>query len=1098
MAEPNPKSPIPNPQSEDPPRSPKSAIRNRESECPYAAAVARSLVESLGEEDLAALAEHLDGCAACRRLAASGPQQATLQDDLHWAHGVRAQTPVDVNVPLARLNELLTDYEIIEEIGRGGMGIVFEAQQLSLKRAVALKVLPALLGAVRPDALTRFRREAELAAGLKHTNIIAVYDFGEVEGTLYYAMELIEGRSLRAVLQEIEETGAIDVVLGAGSGSTLRIADCGLRIEEEATKQQGNEATRPGASTKSDVRSEPSAPRSDHSEIHNPQSAMKRIGSSSATDRAYYRRVAEWTAEVAEALHYAHQRGVIHRDVKPSNLLLAADGRLMVSDFGLAKAASVDPLTVSQALLGTARYMSPEQVSGDAAALDPRVDVYGLGATLYELLAFRPMFAAADDRAVLDCVLNKEPSPPHRFVRQVPRELETICLKAVEKDRNNRYASAKELRDDLERWLLDLPIHAKRPSLPARAAKFVCRRKLLVLLGAATATLLITTSLFFGGYLRTQREATKAKLVAEDRGLQLVIIQARTLLDDGRFVAALAEVDAGLAEHPDVAELQSLRANILLRMGRSAEAVEYLERLLTEHPDQWYAHYDLATAYGRRAGNGAYNEWPVDEEKAAFHRREFERLVPKDNAAAYYLQAVNGADPATAVELLNKAIDLEPTRIEFLYERARLYYDLRQLEASLVDAERCVTLRGRWPVTLNLRGNAFYQLGRYEEALHDFSRAIELDPELVPPWDGRALVKWKLGRFAEAIADASEAIRLDPQYVQPYRCRAHARAGLGNVDEALADLDRAIELEPTNVETYVDRSYLCGQAGRWEDVINSSTRVIQLNPEDPRGYGNRAIAYMRTGQLDRQIADLAQYLRLKPEDAAAWRSRGEALARAGRYTEAVDDFGRAIALKPEAADLRKRAGYSFHIERYAEAIADLTRAIDLEPTRPGVWMYRGMTHEITGAVEAALADYQQAATRAGPTSAYARLWQYILLRKAGRQSAADAIPAAAVSPADTDVWTNHLFALFTGNMSAEELLGAAATDDERAEAHYYIGRKLLLDGERGTARDAFTKCIALQRDDVLETDFARALLGWMKEAGTPPGSDSPRQPAISP
>ena len=430
-------------------RNPTSDIRNPKwAVCARTAVIEEQLLAIDGEEAWAELVAHLDACEACRHKAQAGAAGAGLADDLHWAHDVRGQVSVDVNVPLERLNALLTDYEITEEIGRGGMGIVFRARHRELDRTVALKVLPALLGVVRPDAIARFRREAALAARLLHTNIIPVFDFGQVDGTLYYTMPLIEGRSLRQILREITETGGIDVVIG----------------EAPPKSEVG--------SGKSEV-----VPRSSSLKPQASSLPLTRLGSPSSTDKAYYRRVAEWIADVAEALDYAHDQGVIHRDVKPSNLLLAADGRLMISDFGLARGVGGETVTATRSLLGTVRYMSPEQADDSQGPLDRRTDVYGLGATMYELLAFRPMFAAADDREVLNQVLNKEPLPPRRFVRQVPRELETICLKAVEKDRDGRYGSAKALGDDLRRWLLDLPIWAKRPSLPARTMKFVRRRK---------------------------------------------------------------------------------------------------------------------------------------------------------------------------------------------------------------------------------------------------------------------------------------------------------------------------------------------------------------------------------------------------------------------------------------------------------------------------------------------------------------------------------------------------------------------------------------------------------------------------------------------
>ena len=386
--------------------------------CSWAEDVEKAIKDVLPEEQLATLYAHIDECDSCRERLAAQPQETVLEDDLKRADKAWSQLPVDVSTPLQRLNELLSDYEIVREIGRGGMGIVYEARQLKLNRTVALKMLPALLGAVRPTAISRFRREAALAAQLKHNNIIAVYDFGEVDGTLYYAMELIKGRSLRDVLHEIQETGTIDAVIRASSSS------------------------KPSAHQNGDA---PQTP--------NPRVNATRIGSSRGTDQIYFQKVARWIVDVAEALNYAHEQGVIHRDVKPSNLLLSHDGRVMISDFGLAQASQFETLTAPRSLIGTARYMSPEQVGESTNPIDRRVDVYALGATLYELLAFRPMFVTANDREVLSQVLNKDPFPPHRFVSQVPSDLETICLKAIEKNREDRYTTAAELADDLQRWL---------------------------------------------------------------------------------------------------------------------------------------------------------------------------------------------------------------------------------------------------------------------------------------------------------------------------------------------------------------------------------------------------------------------------------------------------------------------------------------------------------------------------------------------------------------------------------------------------------------------------------------------------------------------
>ncbi len=961
------------------------------------------------------IAAHLDVCERCRQRVQSEPAEAAWTEELRCAGHEIAETSVDVSVPLARLRTVLTDYEIIAEIGRGGMGIVYEARQIALNRIVALKILPALLNAVRPGAAARFRREAELAAQLKHNNITAVYDFGEIDGTLYYAMELIEGRSLREILREIEASGAIDAVIDGRTPS-------------------GSVGTQSGSvPTASDDAPQASAVQS---KIPNPQSeiGLTRLGSSSNTDKVYYRQVARWIAEVAEALDYAHGMGIIHRDVKPSNLLLSAEGRLMISDFGLARASGLESMTVSRALLGTARYMSPEQVDENAGPIDGRVDVYALGATLYELLAFRPMFAAADDREVLNQVLNKDPTAPHRFVRQVPRELETICLKAIEKDRANRYASAKAFRDDLERWLLDLPIHAKRPTLPARTIKFVRRRKLPVALTAAVAVLLIATGLFFAGYRSWKEEAVTAKSVAQDQGVQLTGYAHKEAFQEGDFEPALEKIDALLAEDPERVDWQLARATVLWQLHRKEEALAYVEGIVAAHPDSWQAHDLLATGYE------ALKQSP---EKVAHHLQRAQELMPADETAfTYFTRATWERDPERAIELLTKSIELDPTDWAAVVARCQRYRALMRHDLMLRDAERLIGMRPRWSGSYELRGIASLRLARYEDAVRDFSRAVELDPEAAESWSNRGDARNHLGRFADAIADADVAVSLKPQLARAYAVRGLAKAGLGDLDGGLEDLDRAMELEPTDAQLYLTRCKVLGDADRHDEVIRDATRAIEHAPNDARGYHNRALSYVHTQ----------------------------------RYDEAIADFTRVVELDPSARCYHVRGQIYVRMQRFDEAIYDLTRALEMEPRNQVARLRRGMAYELSGNSKPALADYERTARLGGSAGEYARLWRYILLRQDGEAAAADDVLASRGATESEDVWLDGLFEFFAGSITADELLAAAVTDDQRAEAHYYIGRKALLDDHPDEAKDAFTKCVALDRNDVLETDFARAYL----------------------
>ncbi|HZT80425.1 MAG TPA: serine/threonine-protein kinase, partial [Gemmataceae bacterium] len=280
---------------------------------------------------------------------------------------------------------VLGDFRILREVGRGGMGVVYEAEQVSLNRRVALKVLP-LAATMDPRQLQRFRHEARAAALLHHPHVVPVHGVGCERGVHYYAMQLIEGCSLAAV---------IDVLRGAAPGG------------------QGPG----GGPTGPHVAGADAAPTPPPAALH---TVPLRRG------RAHFRRVAELVAQAADALEYAHGMGVVHRDVKPANLLLDAGGNVWVTDFGLARLGEGAGLTVSGDLLGTLRYMSPEQALARHGLVDHRTDVYSLGATLYELLTLRPAVDGASKEEVLHRLAFGEPAAPRKLDRSVPAELETV------------------------------------------------------------------------------------------------------------------------------------------------------------------------------------------------------------------------------------------------------------------------------------------------------------------------------------------------------------------------------------------------------------------------------------------------------------------------------------------------------------------------------------------------------------------------------------------------------------------------------------------------------------------------------------------------
>lgn len=377
----------------------------------------------------------------------------------------------------------LGDYRILREVARGGMGVVFEAEQVTLGRHVALKILPARSDA-DPVRLLRFRREARSAARLHHTNIVPVFDVGAADGVHYYAMQFIQGQGLDEVLQELIRLRS-GVKATDAPALTVSLAD-GLRS-----------GTFSGA---------PFVP------IQKPVASLPTEASAILAGPVthYFRSVARLGLQAADALAYAHGQRVLHRDVKPSNLLLDRQGTLWLTDFGLAKDDG-DDLTRTGDLVGTLRYMAPERFQGVS---DPRSDVYALGVTLYELLTLRPAFPEADRVRLIHSVTKVDPPRPRLIDPTIPRDLETIVLKAIEKEPGRRYSLAEDLAEDLRRFLADRPIQARRASWREQGWRW-CRRNPGVAISMATAALVLASGIAVSTFQAVR--ATRAEGLAEGR-----------------------------------------------------------------------------------------------------------------------------------------------------------------------------------------------------------------------------------------------------------------------------------------------------------------------------------------------------------------------------------------------------------------------------------------------------------------------------------------------------------------------------------------------------------------------------------------------------
>jgi WD40 repeat protein len=510
----------------------------------------------------------------------------------------------------------LGDYRIVREIGHGGMGVVYEAEQVSLGRRVALKVLPGHVVGDR-KVLERFRREAKAAARLHHTNIVPVFEIGHEGRVAFYTMQFIQGQGLDQVIDELrrlrdpdrkpvgknhdfaESWGpvrhAVTFSCTSGVAARQRNRAIGEMAESLLSGQLGTGPLKSAAggvsetlaATCSDepfnqpaimqgvsremVRGRPgyaSAATAPGSAVLPGGTAVSTVDSS-ARRLPFFRSVAQIGRQAAQGLAYAHARGVVHRDIKPSNLLLDTAGVVWITDFGLAKSDD-EGLTATGDILGTLRYMAPERFHGGG---DARADIYALGLTVYELLTLRAAFDTSDRLKLVERINAEEPERPRGLDSRIPRDLETIVLKAIDKNPVRRYATADAMAEDLRRFLADEPIHARRTTIVERYWLWARRNPAIAVLGAVlTAMLIVATA---GSLIVAGRMASLAR---KERSSSLEASRRATAESAARADAESART-AALAEtyRATLSEARALRAG--RQSGWRDEVLSLLARL---------------------------------------------------------------------------------------------------------------------------------------------------------------------------------------------------------------------------------------------------------------------------------------------------------------------------------------------------------------------------------------------------------------------------------------------------------------------------------------------------------------------------------------
>jgi serine/threonine protein kinase/tetratricopeptide (TPR) repeat protein len=729
-------------------------------------------------------------------------------------HSVEVQhSGSDEPAPQARQ---IGDYRIVREIGRGGMGIVYEAHQRSLNRRVALKILP-FAAVLDQRQIARFRNEAQAAAQLHHPNIVPVFAVGQEQGVYYYAMQYIDGQSLEQAIAELR--GEFDEHV---NGSTKAVG--GLN---GSTTTQRFDAVR----------------------------ALTSHRSVRHTD--FFNTVARLSKEAAEALQHAHEYGIVHRDIKPSNLLLDGQGKLWVTDFGLARVQSDSGVTLTGDVVGTLRYMSPEQAGGQSALVDARTDVYSLGVTMYELLTQQHTFDGDDRQTLLRQIISDEPKPPRRHNSAIPVDLETIVLSAMAKSRDERYTSARAMADDLERYLAGKPTLARRPTLGDRAAKWARRHRSLVAVAACSVLVLSVVSAV-GMFLLAREQATAtANFELAQENFQ----RADRHLDEARH--AVDQFGLQMAERlSDVPGAETVRRDLLVG------ALKYYRKFMSEAGHDPQFRHELALAHfksGVIAGRLGLAAEAIREYRAA-------QVLLAELANGEHADAQTSAQLAIAHN--NSAL--------LLAGRGDIYAARKNYAAAIEVQKRLVKQHADEPVyagqlaesEANL-GMLLDQIGQSAAAEQALRTAVGV---LRPLAESRPAEPKYSRNLAIACNNLSFVLR-----------KRNASAAEHAAQEAVAMLQRLADEQPGEIQ-YQDDLALCynnlaalkSNQDRLSEAIEWHTRAITLQ--------------------ERLMRKAPAVVRHRSDLAISLNNLGVAYCRAARSEEADTAFARATELLSALAD----------------------------------------------------------------------------------------------------------------------------------------------------------------------------------------------------
>src|SRR5262245_22198331 len=740
----------------------------------------------------------------------------------------KATRPAGQGEPVLRRPRMLGDfgdYELLEEIGRGGQGIVYRARQKSLVRTVALKVVG--LGYWATEAhLKRLRREAEAAARLEHPGIVPIHEVGECEGSCYFSMKFVEGGQLDQLVKR---------------------------------------------------------------------------------ELMPIRQAVELIAKVARTVHYAHEHGILHRDIKPGNILLDAKGEPLLTDFGLARLVETESsVTRTMDVLGTPSYMAPEQAAGEHTKLRKETDVYGLGAVLYQLLTSHPPFAGGTTDETIRLLLDAEPRQPRLLNPKIDRELSTICLKCLEKDPKRRYSSALALAEDLEHWLKHEPILARHTGIFTRGKKWVRRNPAIAALIAALVALAAAMgwNVWKSELFRAAPEKSIAVLPFENLskeetnayfadGVQDEILSRLSKISDLKVISRTSTQHYKSAPEnlPEIGKQLGVAYILQGSVQKSGDTVRLNVQLIKAANDSnlW------AETFDRKLTDIFLVESEVakaiaDQLRAKLtgHEEQVIAAKPTDDVEAYnaYLRGLaytlKSSTPANtlgAQKYLKEAVRLDPNfalswaLLSYIDARGYLTGSLQPTfalrEEARQAAETALTLQPNLGEAILAKGAYHYFcLKEYDTAVRYLEQARQFLPNNSRIPQLLAYVARRRGQWDRSEAYFNEAERLDPRNANLVAQHALSYAFLRRFSEALQKLDQVLNITPDDVDTLALKAAIAQAEG---DLPRAAALLAPLRPAADLNQALEIQVYQ--GILERRPAQIIPRLKeilAKPDPALGY------------------------------------------------------------------------------------------------------------------------------------------------------------------------------------------------------------------------------------